>query len=184
MGSIKRVLLIRYNELYFLNTYYKDIFANMCAEEHLSVCEHLMDSQTNMNNYQRANSIEWLCMASKLLGITDRSVFYMAVGMMDRFYDKLTEPKQFADLHLTTVTSFFLSSKYHMVEPITMWDCTRMLCFNRMTKRHIKRKEIEILKTLCCDIDTPNSFDFLVFYFRMMKIKCQEFVKNLKKPCI
>lgn len=77
-------------------------------------------------------------------------------------------------LQLTGVTALFIASKFFEVEPMNLDVCYENVCFQKYAMEEFMDKEIDILKILDCDIDSPTILDFSLIYFKMLKKRLQD----------
>ena len=92
--------------------------------------------------------IDWIFEVGGKLGIKDKSVIYLALSLMDRFYEAQDEELPTKDLQLTAVTSLFIASKNTDVDPIDLQTCCKTLCFNKYSKSQFLNKEAAIRKAI------------------------------------
>ena len=71
----------------------------------------------------RASVVDWLFEVGTKMGISDKSVIFQAIGLMDRFYEAQTESLPNKDLQLTAVTALFIASKNLEVDPMDLDVC-------------------------------------------------------------
>jgi hypothetical protein len=69
---------------------------------------NLLAHQTHITRHLRGSVIDWLWEVSRKLKVTDKSVIYQAVCLMDMFYEAQKKDFQSRDLQLTAVTAFFI----------------------------------------------------------------------------
>jgi Cyclin, N-terminal domain len=59
----------------------------MLEKEDLSVCESLMQGRLGKAKYMRAKVINYLTHSLHIFNVEDRTVFFTAVSMMDRYFN-------------------------------------------------------------------------------------------------
>ena len=91
--------------------------------------------------------------------------FFIAVGIMDRFFKKTERELKAEDLHLIGVVSMFIASKYQDLVPLKMVVVEEKISHGKFSAREILKKEEEILTTIDYDITKPSSWDFICFFF-------------------
>lgn len=98
----------------------------------------------------------------------DDLTFFLAVSMMDRYFDRATEVLGATDLHLIGVTAMFLASKYEDIFPLKMKTVFEKIGHEKIKIGEIKQKELQILATLSYKIQTPTALDFMKYYLLEM----------------
>ena len=81
-----------------MSNYSQEIYESMCEEEQYSQCPNILKGQVHITKFLRAYLIDWLAHANYCLDIEDRSVYFLAVSLMDRFYDNQDSAKSASDL--------------------------------------------------------------------------------------
>lgn len=89
----------------------------------------------------------------------------------------------FNDLIMSGYTGLFLASKNFEVEPFSINDLTKYLLkeFN-MNTQQILEKEFQLRKTVEYQNEVATMFDFIMFYSKMWKIKCEDSIRSIKEP--
>ena len=89
----------------------------------------------------------------------------------------------FNDLIMSGYTGLFLASKNFEVEPFSINDLTKYLLkeFN-MNTQQILEKEFQLRKTVDYQNEVATLFDFIMFYSKMWKIKCEDSIRLIKEP--
>ena len=77
--------------------------------------------------------IDWLYEVMNKKKITDRSVTFQAIELMDLYYQHCEQGKELADLQLTAVMAFFVAAKNIMVEPFGLEEARVVLCYEKYT---------------------------------------------------
>lgn len=77
--------------------------------------------------------IDWLFEIIGKFKITEKSLMFQAISMMDRYYQKCEQMMPTSDLQLTAVTCFFIAAKNIMIEPFTLQNVMENMCYNKFT---------------------------------------------------
>jgi hypothetical protein len=91
----------------------------------------------------------------------DDQTFFMAVSILDRYFQCKATQLIPSDLHLTGVTCMFIASKYEDYHPLRMQDLFKNICKEQYSVEQIKNKEIDIMMTIRYMVSVPTSLDFL-----------------------
>ena len=83
---------------------------------------------------------------------------YMAVAIMDRFFQKEVVVKD--KIQLVGATAFFIAAKYEEIYPLDVQDFV-VICDNLYNKRDILKMELSILKALKFQLGRPLPLHFL-----------------------
>lgn len=60
------------------------------------------------------------------------------------------------NLHVISVASMFIASKYENISPLTLDNMYNNICHNKISKNLIKQTELSILHTLDFDLSCPT----------------------------
>ncbi len=88
---------------------------------------------------------------------------------MDRYLAKKQEKGQIleiSDLHSIGVSSMFIASKFEDLKPFKMNLVYEKIAHKKLTVEEIRKKELEILKTLNYKVQDPTSYEFLSMYIK------------------
>jgi hypothetical protein len=122
-------------EVVFLKCYGLEQFQDLVDNEYHSQFSNLMAEQTEITRHLRAAVIDWLFEVGTKLEITDKSVLFEAINLMDRFYTHTNKNLPQNDLQLTAVTSLFIASKNLEVDPLDLQTCVKTLCFKKYSEK-------------------------------------------------
>ncbi len=64
-------------------------------------------------------------------------------------------------------------SKVFEVVPIDLDAMINEMCFNKYTREQFLTKETEIIKVIGCEIDSPHILEFLLLYFKLIRLYVQ-----------
>jgi hypothetical protein len=89
---------------------------------------------------------------------------------MDRYYSSQKNSLPPLDLWLTLLTCFFIQLKFTEIKPIELDELVTYTS-RRYNHGHFLKKEIDVMVSIDCELIAPHSLDFLMFYFRIMRLK-------------
>jgi hypothetical protein len=118
----------------------------------------------------RAKMIDWMVEVLTAFKCKDQT-FFLAINIMDRYFDKMGKDKQcleLQELHLTGIVCMFLASKMEDIYPLLMKTVYSKIGHSKIPVDHIRAKEIEILRTLSFNIISPTPYDFLGKYIEQI----------------
>ena len=78
---------------------------------------------------------------------------------------------------MTAVTALFIASKNLEVDPIDLKTCVTTLGFNKYSKAQFIAKEASIRQACNYENEAPSTLDFIIVYFRLLKVLLQEQIK-------
>ena len=91
----------------------------------------------------------------------DDETFFLAISLMDRYFEKCTKPIGAGDLHKLGVTSMFIASKYEDYHPIKMKIVYERITHKKISIEDIKQCELDFMKLLGYNVQVPNVLEFL-----------------------
>lgn len=97
--------------------------------------------------------------------------FFMAVHLMDRYFESTTENLKLDDLHEIGITSMFIASKYLEVEPLTLDLMISKVAHGKLNAKSLKKREVKIVNVLKFKLTKPNICDFIESYIELFSSK-------------
>jgi hypothetical protein len=79
---------------------------------------------------------------------SDDETFFLAISLMDRFFEAKKGPITASELHKIGVTSMFIASKYEDYHPIKMKVVHDRITHKKIPVDEIKECELNIMVTL------------------------------------
>jgi hypothetical protein len=123
-------------------------------------CERDIDQFLSM----RMQMVDWMVIVSASLKLRDET-FFLAIDILDKVIIKFNYNLSDRDLHLISIISIFLASKYQEVVPIDLKLLLEKVAHNKFTKEDILAGEILILKKL--NFKMPSNY-FLDYTYSLM----------------
>lgn len=121
-----------------------------------------------INSTLRARMVDWMIEVLTNFKCDDLT-FFLAVSMMDRYFDFMRKQRKTAlvsELHITGVTAMFLASKYEDIYPLKMKTVFEKIGHKRIQVEDIKKQELKILQGCDYLIQIPTSLCFLKAYLK------------------
>ena len=115
-----------------------------------------------MNANLRARMVDWMIEVLTNFKCDDLT-YFLAVGLMDRYFKGCPKILQVSDLHIIGVTSMFLASKYEDIYPLKMKTVFEKIGHSKLDVSVIKKLELDIMKVIDYKIHAPTVLDFLNF---------------------
>jgi len=103
--------------------------------------------------------VDWLREISQKLNVINET-FYLAVGLLDRFFDRCETPVPKQDIQKVGVTALFIAAKYEEIYPPSVDDFAD-LCDGAYDTDDILRCEMDMFATLDFDLSQPYAIQFL-----------------------
>ncbi|TNV81199.1 hypothetical protein FGO68_gene5972 [Halteria grandinella] len=174
--------LLRTEDKNFLSVYCFDYFLNLRKQEPHSMHDGILDAHPSITRFLRAHLIDWLTHACEVLPKEDCTLPFIATGMMDRFYkaSKVAQPE--SEIQLTGLTGLFIASKYFEITPIFLKQLVSEMGYDKYTQKQFLDRETLLMSTLACEIDPPNVFDFVLVYFKLLRLHTQVLCGPISKP--
>ena len=122
----------------------------------------------------RAKMVDWMIEVMASYKCSDQT-FFLAINLMDRFFQKASTQQVPNDLHIIGVTTMFLSNKYEEIYPIRLKTLHEKIAHRKLSIEEIKNKEAKILSDLAFDITGPTVFDFVQILLNEMSLEEQGF---------
>lgn len=92
---------------------------------------------------------------------TSGQTFFLAVKIMDRYFQMCEEHISATKLHLIGIACMFIASKFEDIYSLRLRIVYEKISHRRLSEKSIRKMEQKILKSLKFDIGMPNSADFL-----------------------
>lgn len=108
--------------------------------------------------------IAWMSEVLTVFKCPDET-FFLAVNIMDRYFYHSKRIIQLNELHISGVIAMFLASKYTEVEHLSLDLIYRKVVHEKISKSDLKKKEMEMLKTLKFNISKPTPHEIILTYF-------------------
>ena len=121
------------------------------------------DRHPQLNGSLRARMIDWMIEVLTNFKCDDQT-FFLAVGLMDRYFKNCKHVKEVGDLHITGVTCMFMASKYEDIYPLKMKTVFEKIGHQKLDINTIKQLELDIVQTIDYKIHAPTVLDFLKVY--------------------
>jgi len=99
----------------------RDINCHMKQQQQANVFTNMLEGH-EINATLRARMVDWMIEVLTNFKCDDLT-FFLAVSMMDRYFEALRKQNKTAlvsELHITGVTTMFLASKYEDIYPLKM----------------------------------------------------------------
>jgi hypothetical protein len=153
---------------------------NQISKELPNLKNTLLNSK--ISKATRSKMIDWMIeiYINILSKDFDIEIIFRSIQIMDLYIKKEKKTLINKDIHLIGITSLYLACKlnpkiYLFVQIIPI------ISHNRFTLAHCEKLELEILKTLDFNINQPNFYDLLNYYFELfLKNNSTEEIKKLK----
>lgn len=102
--------------------------------------------------------VDWMIEVLSSFSCTTHT-FFVAVDIMDKFFEKSDQVKSTKDIHLIGVTCMLIASKLEEIIPFKVRTVVQKMTHNKIKNSDILECELEMLSTLdFCFYDTPNLF--------------------------
>ena len=114
----------------------------------------------------RAKMVDWIVEVLTAFKCSDQT-FFIAVGLLDRYFDALSKENkcfELHDLHLTGIACMFMASKYEDIYPLLMKTVYNKIAHKKVSVEAIRAKEIDILRALGFKLGAPTPLEFLEKY--------------------
>ena len=116
----------------------------------------------------RAKMVDWMIEVMISFKCKDQA-FFMAVSLMDRYFNQKTERKTINELHVIGVTSMFIASKYEDIFPLRMNIMVDRISHRKLTINIIKKYEQDIMDTLKYYLQVPTALEFMIRYIKSLE---------------
>jgi len=122
--------------------------------------------------------IDWLYEVIEKFKISDRSIMFQAIELMDLYYRRCPPNMQTLDLQLTAVACFFVAAKNIMLDPFTLQNAIDNMCYSKFSTQEFLEKEHDIRKVCGYVNELPNHLDYASFFMKLVKL---EFFHHLRE---
>ena len=110
--------------------------------------------------------------------------FFVAVDIMDRYFEKCDTPKQTKDIHLIGVTCMLIASKLEEIIPFKVKTVVQKMTHEKIPAADILACEFSILQALnFCFYDTPNLFALIEILLVKLDLHRTPMIKDIFKVC-
>ena len=110
--------------------------------------------------------------------------FFVAVDIMDRYFEKCEEPKQTKDIHLIGVTCMLIASKLEEIIPFKVKTVVQKMTHEKIPASDILACEFSILQALnFCFYDTPNLFAVIEILLVKLDLHRTPMIGDIFKVC-
>lgn len=128
----------------------------------------------------RKQMIAWMVEVMEVFKCPNET-FFLAVSIMDRYFFHSKRSLKLEDLHISGVICMFIASKYSEVEHLSLDLVYQKVVHKKISKTLLKKKEMEILKTLKFNISKPTLHEVLLTYFETSELLNENMSEELKK---
>ena len=94
----------------------------------------------------------------------EESTYFLAVNLMDRYFQLSKKSLKPNDLHLIGICCMFIASKFYDIYPIKLRVVVEKISHNKFAPEEIKSMEEDIVKSLNYNMLLPLSWDFVNFF--------------------
>ena len=184
IDTSKKIKLEKLNQ-YYQNTQNKilinklgvDIFTfNKILEENLIPSNFLFRHKIIPDI--RTKMVNWMCEIFYAYK-SNFQTYYIAVDIMDKYFNSSKRKLKNKDVHLIGLTSIFIASKYEDIIPFSMKNILSDIGKNKFSKKQILIKEKEILREINFDIISVSTFDFVNIFIYDLKMNNLKVVQSL-----
>ena len=115
----------------------------------------------------RAKMVDWMIEVLSNY-MFSRRCFFLAVSLMDNYYQNATKVCDEQDVHLTGVTCMYMATKLEEVYPLRLMVVYSKIGHGVLSTNAIIEKEREILKVLNYEVMYTTSINILDMYMAML----------------
>ena len=90
----------------------------------------------------------------------DDQTFFLAVGLIDRYFKNKQDTREISDLHIIGVTCMFIASKYEDIYPLKMKMVYEKIAHQKLAIEDIKTLELDILQSINYQIPAVKFVDW------------------------
>ena len=110
--------------------------------------------------------------------------FFVAVDIMDRYFQKSVEPKKTKDIHLIGVTCMLIASKLEEIIPFKIKTVVQKMTHEKIPSKDILAMEFDILNALdFCFYDTANLFAVIEILLVKLDLHRTPMIQDIFKVC-
>ena len=144
----------------------------------------ILDCHPHITKFLRAHLIDWLIQVCEVLPKEDSTLPFVAINIMDRFYKLNRQSQPAVEVQLTGLTGLFIASKYFEVTPIFMDQMVNEMCYDKFSHEQFLDRETALMSLLACEIDPPTHFDFVLLYFKLLRLHLQALKGPISKQSL
>jgi hypothetical protein len=104
--------------------------------------------------------VDWMIEVTASFGCSSQT-YFLAVSLMDRYFDQKRTRLHSNELHEIGVTCMFIAAKYADVVPLFMTKLVAKIAHGKLTHKQIATRECDILATVEFNVAPPTCMDFL-----------------------
>lgn len=116
-----------------------------------------------INERMRMRMVDWMIEVINNYKC-DESVFFLAVDLMDSYFEHSSSPLDPSELHLLGVASMFTASKFQDIYPLRLKMVHEKIAHKKLTIEEIKAKEYELLTLNNYEIASPTIWEFILLF--------------------
>lgn len=116
-----------------------------------------------INERMRMRMVDWMIEVINNYKC-DESVFFLAVDLMDSYFELSSKPMDPSELHLLGVASMFTASKFQDIYPLRLKMVHEKIAHKKLSVEEIKAKEYELLTMNDFEISGPTIWDFILLF--------------------
>lgn len=110
--------------------------------------------------------------------------FFVAVDIMDRYFEKCSDVKLTKDIHLVGVTCMLIASKLEEIIPFKVKTVVQKMTHDKIPAADILACEFDILQSLgFCFYDTPNLFALIEILLVKLDLHRTPMINDIFKVC-
>lgn len=150
----------KFESLYVRENHNIDVLNSLLKEEQAkpySLANH------KINERMRMRMVDWMIEVINNYKC-DESVFFLAIDLMDSYFELNPKSLDPNELHLIGVASMFTASKYQDIYPLRLKMVHEKIAHKKLTIDEIKQKEAEIVALKEFKIGAPTVWDFILLY--------------------
>lgn len=137
----------------------EDIYRALLSREQFSLTGNCLDNHA-ITPERRSKMVDWMIEVLAQYQ-TSGQTFFLAVKIMDKFFQLSQTSFSNSKLHLIGVVSMFIASKFEDTYALRLSIVYEEIGHRLLTEKSIRKMEQEILKSMKFDIGIPNCSDFL-----------------------
>jgi len=116
-----------------------------------------------INERMRMRMVDWMIEVINNYKC-DESAFFLAVDLMDSYFELSQKCLEPSELHLIGVASMFTASKFQDIYPLRLKMVHEKIAHKKLSTDEIKAKETEILAMNNFKIGSPTIWDFILLF--------------------
>ncbi|CAI2367026.1 unnamed protein product [Moneuplotes crassus] len=139
--------------------YGKRIVENLHKEDQTLRLSKFLDKHKEFTPRVRARMVDWFVEIVCNFGCS-MNTFYLAVRIMDQYFNAYKGHLSLRNLHLIGVTSIFIASKMEDIVPFSLRIIHEKIAHQNLSKGSILNREKEIFDTLYFNVNFPTVSNF------------------------